>query len=68
MHIFYRPMYQSEASTFINGLKAKDPQMAARQVEGRALLWDKKIDRDAASEYRAAKVTQNAYVYQTASK
>ena len=68
MYIFYRPMYQSEASTFINGLKAKDPQLADRQLEGRALLWDRKIDRDAASEYRAAKVTQKPYVYQTAPK
>jgi hypothetical protein len=65
MHIFYRPMYNSEATNFINELKAKDPQLAARQLAGRALLWDKKVDREAWSEYRAAEVEQKPYVYQT---
>ena len=68
MYIFYRPMYQSEATSFIDGLKAKDPQIAARQSAGRALLWDKAIDRDAARDYRAARVAQKPYVYQTAPK
>ena len=68
MYIFYRPMYQSEASNFINGLKAKDPQIADRQSQGRALLWDKSVDREAWSEYQAARVAQQAYVYQTAPK
>ncbi len=68
MYIFYRPMYNSEATNFINGLKAKDPQMAAKQSQGRALLWDKNVDRDAWSEYRDAQVAQKPYVYQTASK
>ncbi len=68
MYIFYRPMYHSEATGFINELKAKDPQMAAKQVEGRALLWGKEVDREAWSEYRAAQVAQKPYVYQTAPK
>ena len=68
MYIFYRPMYHSEATSFIDGLKAKDPQIAARQSEGRALLWDKTIDRDASRDYRAARVAQQPYVYQAAPK
>ena len=68
MHIFYRPMYNSEATSFINGLKAKDPQIAERQSEGRALLWDKNIDRDASRQYQAARVAQKHYVYQTATE
>lgn len=66
MHIFYRPMYQSEATEFLNELKAKDPQLAARQAQGRALLWNKAVDRGAWGEYRAAQVAQKPYVYQTA--
>lgn len=66
MHIFYRPMYYSDATQFLKELKAKDPQMEARQAQGRALLWNKAVDRNAWSEYRAAQVRQKPYVYQTA--
>ncbi len=68
MNIFYRPKYLSETTQFLNELKAKNPQMASGQVEGRALLWNKTLDRDALSDFRAAKVVQQAYVYQTAAK
>ncbi len=66
MNIFQRPAYQSEATKFINELKAKTPGMEERQREGMALLWDKVMDREAWSEYRAARVAQKPYVYQTA--
>lgn len=65
MNIFYRPMYRSEATEFIDQLKAKDPELPAKQAEGRALLWDKVVDRSAWSGYRAAQVAQQPYVYQT---
>ena len=65
MNIFYRPMYHSEASEFIDQLKVKDPELAARQSSGRALLWNKAVDRDAWNGYRAAQVAQKPYVYQT---
>ena len=68
MNIFYRPKYLSETTQFINELKTKNPQMADGQVEGRALLWNKTQDRDATSGYRAARVAQQPYVYQTAAK
>ena len=65
MNIFYRPMYQSDVTQFIDQLKAKDPQLEAKQRQGRALLWDKTIDRSAWSAYREAEVEQQPYVYQT---
>ena len=65
MNIFYRPMYQSDVTQFIDQLKVKDPQLEAKQRQGRALLWDKTVDRSAWSEYREAEVEQQPYVYQT---
>jgi hypothetical protein len=68
MHIFYRPQYQSDATLFIDQLKASTPGMEARQREGLALLWDKSVDRDAAMAFKDARVAQEPYVYQTSSK
>lgn len=68
MHIFYRPMYQSEATQFLNELKAKDPRIETGQNLGRALLWNKAVDRGAWSGYQAARVVQQPYVYQTEPK
>ncbi len=65
MNIFSRPKYQSEATQFLDQLKLKVPALEARQRQGRALLWDKTVDRSAWSEYRAATVQQKPYVYQT---
>ncbi|TXT37214.1 MAG: hypothetical protein FD135_3788 [Comamonadaceae bacterium] len=68
MNIFYRPQYQSEATLFINQLKEKTPGMQDRQREGRALLWDKPLNREAQDEFKAARVAQQPYVYQTTPK
>lgn len=65
MNIFYRPKYRSDATQFIDQLKAKDPALEAKQREGRDLLWDVAVDRNAWSEFRAAQVDQKPYVYQT---
>lgn len=65
MNIFYRPKYQSDATLFIEQLKAKDPTLEARQRQGRERLWDKTVDRDAWREFRMAEVEQKPYVYQT---
>ena len=35
------------------------------QRDGRALLWDKQIDRQVQAEFKAAFVAQQPYVYQT---
>jgi hypothetical protein len=64
MPLFWKP-YQSEATQFIEELKRKDPTLEARQREGRALLWDREQDRNAQAEQQAARVPQQAYVYQT---
>ncbi|MBI5334156.1 MAG: DUF3460 family protein [Burkholderiales bacterium] len=64
MPLFWKP-YKSEITQFIDSLKARDPQLEEKQRQGRAILWDKPIDREAQAEWRAARVPQQAYVYQT---
>jgi hypothetical protein len=64
MPLFWKP-YKSEVSSFIDDLKAKKPTLEAEQRAGRALLWDKQIDRELQSEYQEATVAQQPYVYQT---
>ena len=68
MSIFRRPDYQSEVTQFIDSLKANKPTLEAEQRAGRALLWDKNIDRSAQSEYSETRVEQQPYVYQTLAK
>jgi hypothetical protein len=65
MSIFQRPNYQSETTQFLQQLKQQKPQLQAQQVQGRALLWDKQVDRDVWAEYQAARVAQKPYVYMT---
>ena len=64
MPLFWKP-YQSEATQFIDSLKAKKPTLEAEQRAGRGLLWDQAVDREAQSEFRKARVAQQPYVYQT---
>ena len=64
MPLFWKP-YQSDATQFIDSLKARKPTLEAEQRAGRALLWDKSIDREAQTEWRDARVAQQPYVYQT---
>ncbi len=65
MPFFARPHYASDATQFIDQLKAENPQLEAGQREGRALLWDKPVDREFQRQAEAARVPQGAYVYQT---
>jgi hypothetical protein len=67
MPLFRRPDYHSEATQFIDQLKAAKPKLEAQQRAGRALLWDKNLDRSEQQEFKSAKVAQGAYVYQTKS-
>ncbi|MDC8784308.1 DUF3460 family protein [Roseateles koreensis] len=67
MPLFWKA-YKSEASNFIDALKAQRPTLEQEQLAGRALLWDKSVDRSAQADYRAARVAQQPYVYQTRSK
>lgn len=64
MPIFWKP-YKSDVTQFIEELKAKKPSLEAEQRAGRALLWDRPIDRQAQAEWREARVHQQPYVYQT---
>lgn len=63
MSLFARPEYTSEAQNFIQQLKAQKPTLEAEQRQGRSLLWDKSVDRDAQAQYQAARVAQKPYVY-----
>lgn len=64
MPLFWKP-YKSDVTSFIEQLKAQRPTLEQEQQAGRALLWDKPIDLEAQAEYRAARVAQQPYVYQT---
>lgn len=68
MNIFRRADYKSEATQFIDQLKVAKPALEAEQRKGRALLWDKTVDRAAWKDYRTAQVAQKPYVYQTEGK
>lgn len=63
MPFLWKP-YTSDVTQMIQELKAKKPTLEAEQRAGRGLLWDKQLDRQQQAEYRAAKVPQQAYVYQ----
>ena len=65
MSIFRRPDYQSEATQFINQMKTQKPELDAQQQAGRALLWDKQVDRGLWQQFKAAQVPQKPYAYQT---
>jgi hypothetical protein len=64
MPLFWKP-YTSDITSFIEELKAKKPTLEEEQRAGRALLWDKRVDRDALAEYGEANIPQQPYVYQT---
>ena len=64
MPFFWKP-YKSDVTAFIDELKANKPTLEDEQRRGRALLWDKAIDREAQAEHREARVPQQPYVYQT---
>jgi hypothetical protein len=65
MSIFRRPDYQSDATQFINQLKVDHPELDSQQQDGRALLWDKSLSRDEQQAFKAGRVAQKPYVYQT---
>jgi len=65
MPIFARAHYNSEITNFIEEMKKNKPTLEAEQRAGRALLWDKHLDRDLQDEFGEARVAQQPYVYQT---
>ena len=63
MSFFRRPDYRSDTTNFINDLKKQKPELEQQQLAGRALLWDKNVDRTLWDDYRAGRVAQKSYVY-----
>ncbi len=63
MSLFARPHYTSVATQFLDELKQQKPQLEAGQQVGRALLWDKKVDRSLWQDYRAGRVNQKPYAF-----
>ena len=63
MPLFWKP-YKSDISAFIDELKAQKPMLEAEQLAGRAIFWDKAVDRDAQREQGESRVAQQPYVYQ----
>jgi hypothetical protein len=64
MPLFWKH-YKSDVTAFIEELKANKPSLEEEQRAGRALLWDKRLDRAAQAENRASRIAQQPYVYQT---
>lgn len=65
MSFFRRPDYTSEITSFIDGLKTDKPTLEAEQRAGRAIWWDKNLNRADQADYGEARVAQQAYVYGT---
>jgi hypothetical protein len=60
--------YESDITQFLKQLKAKKPDLEQKQREGRAIWWDKQLDREELKRQQAARVPQQGYVYQTQAK
>ncbi len=64
MPLFWKP-YRSDVTQFLDTLKQQRPTLEQEQRQGRNLLWDKPVDREAQAAWREARVPQQPYVYQT---
>jgi Protein of unknown function (DUF3460) len=64
MPFFWKP-YRSDVTQFLDTLKQQRPTLEQEQRQGRNLLWDKAVDREAQAAWREARVPQQPYVYQT---
>ena len=65
MHLFAYPQYTSDVTDFLADLRQKKPELVAQQKAGRALLWDKEINREIKRDIEVGRVPQKPYVYQT---
>lgn len=57
--------YESEITQFLNQYKRKHDDTEQRQREGRARLWDRNLDAEQLENFRAGRICQRPYVYQT---
>ena len=56
--------YESDITRFIRELKQRNPELDRGQREGRAIWWDKDVDRDLYRRFEESTLPQPAYVYQ----
>jgi len=56
--------YVSELGRFLREMKQDDPAIEPGQKAGRAIWWDKSIDRDMYRRFRESALPQPAYAYQ----
>ncbi|AGF47909.1 DUF3460 family protein [Candidatus Kinetoplastidibacterium crithidiae] len=56
--------YESEITIFLRNFKQSNPDIALKQYAGRAILWDKVIDKKLKKDFDYARVPQKPYVYQ----
>lgn len=62
---YYREKaYESEHTRFIRELLKQKPHLVEEQAKGRAIWWDKTLDRDERKRFEDARVPQQPYVYQ----
>jgi hypothetical protein len=57
--------YESEVTRMMRELIGQKPQIVQEQRKGRQMWWDKKLDLEEQQRFRAARVGQKGYVYQT---
>ena len=65
MSLFRRPDYTSGITQFLTELKTQKPTLEAEQRQGRSIWWDKNLDRNDQQAFKAGRVPQKPYVYQT---
>jgi len=65
LRIFRRPDYKSDITQFIEQLKTEKPDLESQQRAGRAIWWDKAVDREALESWRAAQLPPKPYPYGT---
>ena len=60
--------YESEITKFLRQLKEEQSRPRLGQREGRAIWWDKDVDRDLYRRFDESTLPQPAYVYQPKAK
>lgn len=60
-------MYESDITRFLRELKQSRPNLEEEQRKGRAIWWDKPQDAETQARFKASRIPQKPYVYQTES-
>ena len=56
-------MYESEFTKFMREFLEENPHEVEKQKEGRAMWWDKKLNKEEQKHFKESKVPQKGYVY-----